>query len=247
MNVALHAEEAAPIAPAALAAVPPDEVGRLVFRIDPAASWLGLALAGRPRSGGRTSPSADPETTVDLASRRGAPRDPAPGRRRDDAAPGVRRAGVPIELASGQTLEAVAAAATAQDAAFDLAAGAPIPAGREADHELRARAASRSRRREHGAGRLPRMTTAAYGGAVAGSRSGLAGWLGRLARVPLSLHQLLFRLGVASVFLPAGLIKASGWETDRRAVPGRVPRAPCFRPRWPPRWRPAPSSSARRS
>lgn len=57
------------------------------------------------------------------------------------------------------------------------------------------------------------MTTAAYGGAVAGSRSGLAAWVGRLARVPLSLHQLLFRLGMASVFLPAGLIKASGWET----------------------------------
>jgi putative oxidoreductase len=30
--------------------------------------------------------------------------------------------------------------------------------------------------------------------------------------VPLSLHQLLFRLGVASVFLKAGLVKASGWE-----------------------------------
>jgi len=57
------------------------------------------------------------------------------------------------------------------------------------------------------------MTTAAYGGSVPGSRSGLAGWVGRLARVPLSLHQLLFRLGVASVFLPAGLIKASGWQT----------------------------------
>jgi hypothetical protein len=33
----------------------------------------------------------------------------------------------------------------------------------------------------------------------------VAGWLDRLARVPLSLHQPLFRLGVASVFLKAGL------------------------------------------
>jgi putative oxidoreductase len=56
------------------------------------------------------------------------------------------------------------------------------------------------------------MTTAACGAVVA-PRSGLAGWAGRLARVPLSVHLLLFRLGVASVFLPAGLIKASSWET----------------------------------
>lgn len=41
---------------------------------------------------------------------------------------------------------------------------------------------------------------------------GVAGWLGRLASVPLSLHQLLFRLGIASVFLKAGLVKASSWE-----------------------------------
>jgi len=37
-------------------------------------------------------------------------------------------------------------------------------------------------------------------------------WLCRLAQVPLSFHQLLFRLAVASVFLKAGLIKASSWE-----------------------------------
>jgi putative oxidoreductase len=56
------------------------------------------------------------------------------------------------------------------------------------------------------------LRTAAYQGAVPSSRSGVAGWLDRLARVPLSLHQLLFRLGVASVFLKAGLVKASSWE-----------------------------------
>ena len=43
-------------------------------------------------------------------------------------------------------------------------------------------------------------------------RPGVAGWPGRLASVPLSIHQLLFRLGVASVFLKAGLVKASSWE-----------------------------------
>jgi putative oxidoreductase len=54
--------------------------------------------------------------------------------------------------------------------------------------------------------------TAAYEGAVA-ARPGLAGWVDRLTQVPLSLHQLLFRLAVASVFLRAGLIKASSWES----------------------------------
>jgi putative oxidoreductase len=55
------------------------------------------------------------------------------------------------------------------------------------------------------------VTTAAYDRAVA-PRSGLTRWHARLARVPLSFHQLLFRLAVASVFLPAGLIKAYSWE-----------------------------------
>jgi putative oxidoreductase len=35
----------------------------------------------------------------------------------------------------------------------------------------------------------------------------------RLGRVPLSLHQLLFRLAVASVFLKAGLTKVASWES----------------------------------
>jgi putative oxidoreductase len=57
------------------------------------------------------------------------------------------------------------------------------------------------------------MTPAARESSVAGQWAEQVGWVHRLARVPLSLHQLLFRLGVASVFLRAGLIKASGWET----------------------------------
>jgi len=44
-------------------------------------------------------------------------------------------------------------------------------------------------------------------------RAGVAGWLDRLVRVPMWLHQLLFRLGVASVFLRAGMTKASSWES----------------------------------
>ena len=57
------------------------------------------------------------------------------------------------------------------------------------------------------------MTTAMYEGTVSHPRAGVAGWLDRLARVPLSIHQLLFRLGVASVFMKAGVTKASSWES----------------------------------
>lgn len=35
----------------------------------------------------------------------------------------------------------------------------------------------------------------------------------RLTRFPLSIHQLLFRLAVAGVFLRAGLLKISSWES----------------------------------
>jgi putative oxidoreductase len=48
---------------------------------------------------------------------------------------------------------------------------------------------------------------------VADNRRARPRWLDAPAQVPLSLHQLLFRLGVASVFLKAGLIKASSWES----------------------------------
>ncbi len=34
-----------------------------------------------------------------------------------------------------------------------------------------------------------------------------------LERIPLSIHQLLFRLAIASVFLPAGLLKLASWES----------------------------------
>ena len=34
-----------------------------------------------------------------------------------------------------------------------------------------------------------------------------------LGRVPLSAHQLLFRLAIASVFLPAALLKLASWES----------------------------------
>jgi putative oxidoreductase len=57
------------------------------------------------------------------------------------------------------------------------------------------------------------MTTTTYEPALVEPRHGVAGWVDRLARVPLSVHQLLFRLGVASVFLKAGMVKVSSWES----------------------------------
>jgi putative oxidoreductase len=56
------------------------------------------------------------------------------------------------------------------------------------------------------------MGTLRVGPVAEPRRAGVDGWLARLASVPLSLHQMLFRLGVASVFLKAGLVKASSWE-----------------------------------
>jgi putative DNA-binding protein len=121
MNVALHAPEITPIAPAALGAVPPDEVGRLVFRMDPAVSWLASPWPV-DRIWRANQPGADPETPVDL--RAGAVR--LEIRRQDDAVTMRPLASVEhafrSRLAGGETLEAVAAMTVAQDASFDLAA-----------------------------------------------------------------------------------------------------------------------------
>jgi putative oxidoreductase len=58
------------------------------------------------------------------------------------------------------------------------------------------------------------MATGTLGGRATAERrhTGVAVWLDRLERVPLSVLQLLFRLGVASVFLKAGLVKVGSWE-----------------------------------
>jgi putative oxidoreductase len=57
------------------------------------------------------------------------------------------------------------------------------------------------------------MTATMYETILAAPRRGVAGWLDRLGRMPLSIHQLLFRLGIASVFLKAGMVKISSWES----------------------------------
>jgi hypothetical protein len=48
---------------------------------------------------------------------------------------------------------------------------------------------------------------------ASGLRLHLADLFARLGRVPLSIHQLLFRLAIAGVFLRAGLTKIGSWES----------------------------------
>jgi putative oxidoreductase len=56
------------------------------------------------------------------------------------------------------------------------------------------------------------MTRTAFVGTGVGFRARLAAVLAYLGRFPLAIHQLLFRLAVASVFLKAGLTKIASWE-----------------------------------
>lgn len=44
-------------------------------------------------------------------------------------------------------------------------------------------------------------------------RHRIASLIELVSRVPLSIHQLLFRLAVAGVFLRAGLLKIASWES----------------------------------
>jgi hypothetical protein len=122
MNVAMHAEAAASIAPHILGAVPPDDLGRLVFQMDPAASWLASPWP-IDHIWRVNQPEGDADATVDLTAggarleiRR---RDDVVTMRRLDDTSFVFRAG----LAGGGALEAVATRAMAQDPDFDLTSG----------------------------------------------------------------------------------------------------------------------------
>jgi putative oxidoreductase len=48
---------------------------------------------------------------------------------------------------------------------------------------------------------------------TAGPRFHIRSLTAALGRVPLSLHQVLFRLAIAGVFLRAGLMKVASWES----------------------------------
>ena len=192
MNAALHADDATPIPRTLLAGVAAGDLGRLVLEMDPAVAWL---RSDWPidRIWSANQPSADPGATVDLSAggvrleiRR---RDDTVALRRLEAAPFGFRSALSLAL----TLEAAADLALAEEPGFDLNAAMKalldeaLVVGVVLD-----RPGSPMR--------------------AADSRSG-AGWSHRLARIPLSFHQLLFRLAIAGLFLRAGLIKLSSWET----------------------------------
>jgi putative oxidoreductase len=48
---------------------------------------------------------------------------------------------------------------------------------------------------------------------LSSARQLMAGAIGLIECVSLSVHQLLFRLAIASVFLPAGFLKLASWES----------------------------------
>ena len=198
MNAALHADDIPAVEPTALTSVPPENVGQLVFGTDPSTVWFGrpgLSIG----SGGRISSDAGPEV-VEPGLGPGSARNSRDGTTSSRPAPRARRVRLP-HRARGRG-----------------------DAGGGHRGRLRGRPTVRSDvGAPHGAGRLfspasrstPPMVPAHDNGRLRGipaPRSGVAGWLDRLARVPLSIHQLLFRLGVASVFLKAGAVKVGSWE-----------------------------------
>jgi len=120
MNTALHAEEAAPIDPAALRAVPTDDVGRLIFRFEPSAAWL-RSRWPVDRVWKANQAEADPDAAVDLAAggvmleiRR---QDDVVSLRWLDSAEFAFR----VALGQGLTLEMAADTTLAEDPGFDVA------------------------------------------------------------------------------------------------------------------------------
>jgi putative oxidoreductase len=59
---------------------------------------------------------------------------------------------------------------------------------------------------------MPRSALTTTHPEASGLRGPVAELIGRLGRVPLSFHQLFFRLAIAGVFLRAGLTKIGSWE-----------------------------------
>jgi hypothetical protein len=118
MNVALHAEDAPTIEPAALGCVSAEDVGRLLLRLDPAAAWLQSAWPV-DRIWQAHQPATDPTAAVDLSE--------GPVRleiRRHGEVVGFRRLepaafAFRATLARGGTLEIAVAGAMAEDARFD--------------------------------------------------------------------------------------------------------------------------------
>ena len=65
--------------------------------------------------------------------------------------------------------------------------------------------------------RLTTLSSAAPTHAGGGLRSRLTSIIDALGRFPLAIHQGLFRLAIAGVFLKAGLTKVASWEMTAAA------------------------------
>lgn len=121
MNAALHAEDAAPMDPDALRAVPEDDAGRLVLQLAPSTAWLRSPWPV-DRIWKANQAEADPDALVDLAGgavmleiRR---EDDVVSLRQLDAAEFAFRAA----LGRGSTLEVAADLALAEAPGFDVTA-----------------------------------------------------------------------------------------------------------------------------
>jgi hypothetical protein len=120
MKIALHAEDATPIAAARLASVPSEAVARLTFQLDPSAVWLRSPWPV-DRIWRANQPGEDDETLVDIAAggvqlelRRQAD-DVVTMSRLEPAQFAFRSA-----LAAGMSLAAAADRALAENPSFDL-------------------------------------------------------------------------------------------------------------------------------
>ena len=230
MNAALHAEDVPASTPARSAACPRRTWVGSSSGLDPSAVLAPLALAGRPDLAGQPA--------------RGRPR------RRRSTSPRARRGwrsagrmtasrcggSRPRSSRSGRG----SARADAGDGRRRRPGRGPVVRSRRwrfGRCSTEALLVGFTPRPESVRGRrVPMTTTAAYQGTVPGSRPGVAGWLDRLARVPLSLHQLLFRLGVASVFLKAGWSRHRA-GSRRSPCSATSTECRCSRPSWRPRSR----------
>ena len=121
MNAAQRAEDAVPTAPAALASIPPNDVGRLTFRLDPSAAWLESPWP-IDRIWAANQPEVDPDAWVDLAAGGVA----LEVRRRDGTVTfrHLERAELAFRsaLGAGASLETAADTAMARNPSFDLTA-----------------------------------------------------------------------------------------------------------------------------
>ena len=119
MNAAQRAEDAVPTAPAALASIPPHDVGRLTFRLDPSAAWLESPWP-IDRIWAANQPEVDPDAWVDLAAGGVA----LEVRRRDGTVTvrHLERAELAFRSALGAGASLETAADTAMNPSFDLTA-----------------------------------------------------------------------------------------------------------------------------